>query len=75
MDNFIIQGDYKICGNRSNSSDGLPTTDTGNFTAQLTVLVSGNNVMQKLMMLGPTTGNLYMRMKQGAAWDTWKTLF
>ena len=75
MDNFIIQGDYKISGNRSNSSDGFPTTDTGNFTAQLTVLVSGNNVMQKLMMLGPTTGNLYMRMKQGAAWDTWKTLF
>ena len=77
LNTFVAPGNYNISGSRSNSSDGLPTTDTGKFSAQLAVLVSGNNVMQKLMLLSATSGagNVYMRTKQGTTWGTWKTLF
>ena len=75
LNSFVAPGNYNISGSRSNSSDGFPTTDTGNFTAQLTVLVSGNNVMQVLMILGASDGNVYMRIKQNATWDAWKPLF
>ena len=77
LDSFITQGNYNIRGTRSNSSDGFPTTDTGKFAAQLTVLICENFVMQKLMLLSATSGigNVYLRTKQGTTWGSWKTLF
>ena len=77
LNSFVAPGNYNISGSRSNSSDGLPTTDIGNFAAQLTVLICENYVMQKLMLLSATSGagNVYMRTKQGTTWGTWKTLF
>ena len=77
LDSFITQGNYNIRGIRSTTSDGFPTTDTGKFAAQLTVLICENYVMQRLMLLSATsgTGNVYMRTKQGTTWGTWKTLF
>lgn len=75
IDKFIIQGSYNISGNRSKTSDGLPISDTGNFTARLTVLACGSFVMQVLMILGASDGNVYMRIKQNATWDAWKPLF
>ena len=78
MDSFVAQGNFHISGNRTKTTDGLPTTTTGKFEARLTVLAgSETSVMQVLTLYYISTGegNMYMRTLQGTTWSAWKSLF
>lgn len=76
IDNYIIQGTYKINGVRTNTSDGLPIYNTGKIEARLTVLSNDECVTQILTLLnvGGGDSNIYVRTKQGNKWETWGKL-
>lgn len=79
MDEMNITGLYYITGNRSNTTDNMPMSNTGEIVAWLRVanIDAVNSFITQTLELGNKEGGdikVYTRRYNGASWSTWQLL-
>lgn len=79
MDEMNITGLYYITGNRSNTTDNMPMSNTGEIVAWLRVanIDAVNSFITQTLELGNKEGGdikVYTRRYNGAYWSTWQLL-
>lgn len=79
MDEMNITGLYYITGNRSNTADNMPMSNTGEIVAWLRVsnVDAVNSFITQILELGNKEGGdikVYTRRYNGASWSTWQLL-
>lgn len=79
MDEMNITGLYYITGNRSNTADNMPMSNTGEIVAWLRVanIDAVNSFITQILELGNKEGGdikVYTRRYNGASWSTWQLL-
>lgn len=79
MDEMNITGLYYITGNRSNTTDNMPMSNTGEIVAWLQVanIDAVNSFITQTLELGNKEGGdikVYTRRYNGASWSTWQLL-